>query len=32
MGEMIIQTNSTNDNGGVQDGTIILNDSQYICD
>ena len=29
MGEIIIP--STNDNGGVQDGTIILNDSQVYC-
>jgi hypothetical protein len=32
MGEMIIQTNSTNDNGSIQDGTIILNDSQVYCE
>ena len=30
MGEIII--NPSTDNGGVQDGTTILNDSQYICD
>lgn len=29
MGEIIIP--STNDNGGIQDGTIILNDSQVYC-
>ena len=29
MGEIIIPP--TNENGGVQDGTIILNDSQVYC-
>lgn len=31
MGEIIINP-STNDNGGVQDGTTILNDTQVYCD
>lgn len=30
MGEIIIP--STNDNGGVQDGTTILNDTQVYCE
>ena len=30
MEEMLI--NPSNDNGGSQDGAIIKNDSQYICE
>lgn len=32
MDEMIIQTNSTSGDGGIQDGTVILNDSQVYCE
>lgn len=30
MGEIVIP--STNDNGGIQDDTIILNDTQIYCE
>lgn len=30
MGEIVIP--STNDNGGIQDGATILNDTQVYCD